>query len=112
MAWLASAFSSIRARCPKKVRRQDFMIDESGGWLVMWTPAVNRRKTEFFRMASVVASNIYRPGKNHNITIIVGLWSAIKNYFHAVLQDTDLYQDFMVCAPQTMKNNIGLTQLL
>ena len=35
MAWLASAFSSIRARCLKKVRRRDLMIDESGGWLVM-----------------------------------------------------------------------------
>jgi len=35
MAWLASAFSSIRARCPKKVRRRDLMMDESGGWLVM-----------------------------------------------------------------------------
>jgi len=33
MAWLASAFSSIRARCP--VRRQDLMMDESGGWLVI-----------------------------------------------------------------------------
>jgi len=28
MAWLASAFSSIRARCPKKVRRWDLMMDE------------------------------------------------------------------------------------
>ena len=35
MAWLASAFSSIRARCPKKVRRRDSMMDESRGWLVM-----------------------------------------------------------------------------
>ena len=37
MAWLAvaSAFSSICARCPKKVRRRDLMMDESGGWLVM-----------------------------------------------------------------------------
>ena len=35
MAWLASAFSSIRTRCPKKVRRRDLMMDESGGWLVM-----------------------------------------------------------------------------
>jgi len=35
MAWLASAFSSIRARCRKKVRRRDLMMDESGGWLVM-----------------------------------------------------------------------------
>ena len=35
MAWLASAFSSIHARCPKKVRRQDLMMDESGCWLVM-----------------------------------------------------------------------------
>ena len=35
MAWLASAFSSNRARCPKKVRRRDLITDESGGWLVM-----------------------------------------------------------------------------
>ena len=35
MAWLASAFSSIHARRPKKVRRRDLMMDESGGWLVM-----------------------------------------------------------------------------
>ena len=34
MAWLASAFSSIRARRSKKVRRRDLMMDESGGWLV------------------------------------------------------------------------------
>jgi len=33
MARLASVFSSIRARCPKKVRRRDLMTDESG-WLV------------------------------------------------------------------------------
>ena len=31
MVWLASALSSIRARCPKKVRRQDLVMDESGG---------------------------------------------------------------------------------
>ena len=35
MAQLACAFSSIRARCPKKVGRRDLMMDESGGWLVM-----------------------------------------------------------------------------
>ena len=35
MAWLASAFSPIRARCPKTVRRRDLMMDESGGWLIM-----------------------------------------------------------------------------
>ena len=29
MAWLLSAFSSIRARCPKKVRRRDLTMDES-----------------------------------------------------------------------------------
>ena len=34
-AWLAPAFSSIRARCPKKVRQRDLMMDESCGWLVM-----------------------------------------------------------------------------
>jgi len=31
MAWPATAFSSNRIRCPKKVRRRDLMIDESGG---------------------------------------------------------------------------------
>ena len=35
---LASAFSSIRAICPKKVKRRDLMMDESGNesgsWLV------------------------------------------------------------------------------
>ena len=37
MAWLAvaSAFSSIHARCPKKVRRKDLMMDESRGWLAV-----------------------------------------------------------------------------
>ena len=35
MAWLASAFWSIRARCSKKVRQQVLMMDESGSWLVM-----------------------------------------------------------------------------
>ena len=30
VAWLASAFSSIRARCPEKKRRQDLVMDESG----------------------------------------------------------------------------------
>ena len=34
MAWLASAFSSIRARRAKKARRRDLTMDESGGWLV------------------------------------------------------------------------------
>jgi len=33
MAWLASAFSSIRSRCPEKVRWWDLMMDESG-WLI------------------------------------------------------------------------------
>ena len=33
MAWIASAFSSIRARCPEKVRWWDLMMDESG-WLI------------------------------------------------------------------------------
>ena len=32
---LSSAFSSVHARCPKKVRQRDVMMDESGGWLVM-----------------------------------------------------------------------------
>ena len=33
MAWLASAFSSIRARCPKKVRWWDLMMDKVvAGW--------------------------------------------------------------------------------
>ena len=35
MAWLASAFAFIRARRPKKVRRRDLVMDESGGWLVV-----------------------------------------------------------------------------
>jgi len=35
MVWIASAYSSVRARCPKKVRRRDLMMGESGGWLVM-----------------------------------------------------------------------------
>ena len=43
MAWLASVFSSIRARCPKKVRRQDLVMDENGGWLVM------RRMSDFWQ---------------------------------------------------------------
>jgi len=34
IAWLASAFSSIHARCPKKVRQWDLRMDKSGGWLV------------------------------------------------------------------------------
>ena len=29
MAWLACAFSSIRARCPEKPRRRDLMTDGS-----------------------------------------------------------------------------------
>ena len=33
MAWLTSAFSYIRARCPKKVRRRDLKMDKSGGWM-------------------------------------------------------------------------------
>ena len=32
---MASAFSSIRARWPKEVRRRDLVMDESGGRLVM-----------------------------------------------------------------------------
>ena len=27
MAWLASAFSSVRARCPEKARRRDLVMD-------------------------------------------------------------------------------------
>ena len=47
MAWLASAFSSIRARCPKKVRRRDLLMDESGGWLVMWWTDTWMEKTHY-----------------------------------------------------------------
>ena len=36
MTWLASAFSSVLARCPKKERWRDLTMDESGGWLVIW----------------------------------------------------------------------------
>ena len=50
LAWLASAFSSIRARCPKKVRRRDLMMDESGGWLVM------QRMSAF--LTKVVTANV------------------------------------------------------
>jgi len=32
---MASAFSSIRARCPQKVRRRDLTMYESGDWLEM-----------------------------------------------------------------------------
>jgi len=46
MARLASAFLSIRARCPNKVKRRDLMMDESGGWLVM------RRMTVFLQRMS------------------------------------------------------------
>ena len=46
MAWLSSAISSIRARCPKKVRRQELMMDESGGWLVL------RRMSAFLTVVS------------------------------------------------------------
>ena len=35
MAWLASAYSSIHARCTKKVRQRDLMVDESGDWPVV-----------------------------------------------------------------------------
>ena len=71
MAWLASAFLSIRARCPKclvtlwmymryinkfiylkKVRRRDLMMDESGGWLVVWQMA---------DIASTLISNTWTP---------------------------------------------------
>ena len=35
MAWLVSVFSTVCARCLKKVRLQDLRMDESGGWLAM-----------------------------------------------------------------------------
>ena len=54
MAWLAPAFSSIRARCPKKVRWQDLMMDESGGWLVM------RRMSAFLTKSCQRMSRILR----------------------------------------------------
>ena len=38
MTWLASAFSSILTRCPKK--DETFVMDESGGWLVIWQTSV------------------------------------------------------------------------
>ena len=54
MAWLASAFSSIRARCPQIVRRRDLMMDESGGWLVM------RRMSAFLTKSCQRVSRIFR----------------------------------------------------
>ena len=54
MAWLASAFSSIRARCPKKVRRRDLMMDESGGWSVM-----RRMSTDVGISDKVVPTTVY-----------------------------------------------------
>ena len=53
MAWLASVFSSIRARCPVKVRWRDLMIDESGGWLVM------RRMSAFLPVVPKAQYNLY-----------------------------------------------------
>ena len=54
MAWLASAFSSIRARCPQIVRRRDLMMDESGGWLVM------RRMSALLKKSCQRMSRIFR----------------------------------------------------
>ena len=53
MAWQASAFSSIRARCPKKVRRRDLM-DESDGWLVMRWMDVSISDKSCQRMSRIV----------------------------------------------------------
>ena len=52
---LASEFSSTRARCPKKVRQRDLVMDESGGsWLVM------RRMSAFLAKSCQRMSSILR----------------------------------------------------
>ena len=44
----------VRARCPKKVRRRDLMMDESCGWLVM------RRMSAFLTKSCQRMSRIFR----------------------------------------------------
>ena len=56
-----SAFLSIRARCPKKVRRLDLMMDESGGWLV------KRRMLAFLTKSCQRMSKILRRHHLHCI---------------------------------------------
>ena len=53
MAWLASAFSSICARCPKTVRQQDLMMDESRGWLVVRRMSAFLTKLVWLRQAQL-----------------------------------------------------------
>ena len=76
MAWLASAFSSIRARCPKKVRRRDLMVDDSGGWLVI------RRMSAFLTKSCQRMSRILR--RHH-----------IKIYTHAVNRPKKFRPNFL-----------------
>ena len=69
MAWLASAFSSIRARCPKKVRRQDLMMDESGGWLVMrWMSAFLTNSCQ--RMSRILHRHHWSTASIHSIALL------------------------------------------
>ena len=56
MAWLASAFSSIRARCPKKLRRRDLMTDENGT-VCMNVNAIFTLSFCCFRSFLILASN-------------------------------------------------------
>ena len=65
MAWLASAFSPVRARCPMKVRRRDLTMDESVGWLVM------RRMSAFLtKSCRQRMSRILRIGTSANISTV------------------------------------------
>jgi len=72
---IASAFSSIRARCREKARRRDLVTDESGGgWLVMRS----RMKTPQI-LAAPTAANYRAPptsfgrtrGSNFSVVVVV-----------------------------------------
>jgi len=73
--WLASAFSSTHAKCPKKVRRPDLITDESGGWLVI------RRTSAFLTKSCQRMSRILR--RHHWSTASIRCISALLTAHHS-----------------------------
>jgi len=68
MAWLASAFSSIRARCSKKVRRWDLMMDESGSWLTM--------RRMYIRLVNYLSFRSVKHYRVYKYPVQMEVWSA------------------------------------
>ena len=118
VAWLASAFSSICARCTKKMRQQDLMMDESGGWLVMRRmsayPAIIYVKfrhspdstvRHFFYTFITVQSRIFGDFEYHRSIAV-----PTTSHTHTQPFNGPFFRDYPVSRYQKGKTNLDFTE--